>query len=183
MSEIKEDVKKYQWKKVDDFGKIVEVKNVSGKFTKFTDGSRIFTEILPEFLTEIINGELPFPGADAAIVGFQGVNAVEPSDVNEITKTKENKVQEIAPIELNPVSSLQVLIKTLSKKNVEGVDVKFNVNIPKKKVIEMLIENSEENKSELVNAVILNAIEEIEINKLQEFLQSEITNFINKYYE
>ena len=110
------------------------------------------------------------------------MNPVEPSIINEITKTKEKKVQRVAPVE--PIfSPLQVLVKTISKKNVEAVDVKLNINIPKKKVIDMLVENSEEEKSELVNAVVNNAIAEIEINKLQEFLQIEITNFINKYYE
>jgi hypothetical protein len=182
MSETKEDVKKYQWNKGDNFGKIVEVKDITGEFTNFTDGSKIFTEIIHEFLTEFIDGEVPLPGAVLNDMSLPSVNPVEPSIINEITKTKEKKVQRVAPVE--PIfSPLQVLVKTISKKNVEAVDVKLNINIPKKKVIDMLVENSEEEKSELVNAVVNNAIAEIEINKLQEFLQIEITNFINKYYE
>jgi hypothetical protein len=56
MELVKEDVRKYQWKAGDDFGKIVEVESNDGEFTIFTDGSRIFNEVLPEFLEEIING-------------------------------------------------------------------------------------------------------------------------------
>jgi hypothetical protein len=174
MSEIKESVRSYQWKKGDDFGKIVVVDDVSDGFTNFSDGSKIFTSVLPEFLTEIINGEVPYPGAGGNITNVQ-VDSPKASVIVESTENDDVYKSEISP--------LQTLVRTLSKKNVEGVDVKLNINIPKKKVIEMLIENSEEEKSELVSAVVDNAIKEIEINKLQEFLQTEITNFINKYYE
>jgi len=175
MSEIKESEKSYQWKKGDDFGKIVTVDSIEGKFTEFTDGSRVFTEIMSEFLTEIIDGEIPYPGSDGNLTNIQKTKSIDlPIPITE--------VKEIIQLETK-TSPLQTLVSTLSKKNVEGVDVKLNINIPKKAVIEMLIENSEEEKSELVNAVVSNAIKEIEINKLQEFLQTEITNFINKYYE
>ena len=39
-------VKKYQWKTGDDFGKIVEVESNDGEFTNFTDGSRIFNNVI-----------------------------------------------------------------------------------------------------------------------------------------
>jgi hypothetical protein len=172
MSEIKEDVRSYQWKKGDDFGKTVVFDRINGEFTEFTDGSKVFTKIIPEFLTEIINGEVPYPGLGINTIGVEPSTEVQPVIVNEKKTHTEPKA-----------SPLQTLVNTLSKKNVEGVNVKLNINIPKKEVIEMLIENSEEEKTELVEAVIANAIKEIEINKLQEFLQTEITNFINKYYE
>jgi hypothetical protein len=175
MSEIKESAKSYQWKKGDDFGKIVVVDNVSGEFTNFSDGSKIFTSVLPEFLTEVINGEVPYPGAGDNTTSIKAVSA-KTIETTEVASESTN-------VHTSTVSPLQTLVRTLSKKNVEGVDVKLNINIPKKKVVEMLIENSEEEKSELVSAVVDNAIKEIEINKLQEFLQTEITNFINKYYE
>ncbi len=182
MSETKEDVKSYQWKKGDSFGKVVELKDTSAEFTNFTDGTKIFTNLLSEFLTEIIDGEVPYPGATINDLSVTGVDPVQTDTANVIIQTKKKKVQDVVSVE--PIfSPLQVLVKTISKKNVESVDVKLNINIPKKKVIDMLIENSEEERSELVKAVVNNAIEEIEINKLQEFLQTEITNFINKYYE
>lgn len=180
------EAKSYQWNKGDTFGKIVEVKSIEGKYTVFSDNTRITTELIPEFLSEIIKGELPFPGAEDTYAASLLDASIESSPNNEITKANKNIVKESAPINLGSVytqTPLQALIKTISKKNVEGVDVKFNINIPKKNVIEMLVENSEEEKSELVQAVVANAIEEIEINKLQRFLQAEITNFINKYYE
>ena len=77
MELVKEDVKKYQWKAGDNFGKIVEVKERDSEFTYFTDGSQIYNEVLPEFLEEIINGEIPFPGADQLSSIAQGINVIK----------------------------------------------------------------------------------------------------------
>ena len=46
----------------------------------------------------------------------------------------------------------------------------------------MLIENSEEDPKELIDTIAKVAVSKIEINKLQEYLTEEITNFINNYY-
>ena len=47
----------------------------------------------------------------------------------------------------------------------------------------MLLENGDESKEDLLEAVTQNAIKQIDINKLKEFLTLETTNFIKKYYE
>ena len=47
----------------------------------------------------------------------------------------------------------------------------------------MLIENSDDSREEIIDSIVSVAVEQIEINNLQEFLKEEITNFINKYYE
>ena len=80
-------------------------------------------------------------------------------------------------------SPLDTLITKLSKKNVEPVDAKLNINLPKKSVFKMLLENGDETKEDLIEAVVQNAVKQIEINKLQEFLITETSNFIKKYYE
>ena len=47
----------------------------------------------------------------------------------------------------------------------------------------MLLENGDETKEELIDIIVQTAIKQIDINKLQEFLTLETTNFIKKYYE
>ena len=169
MTEIKE-AKQYQWKKGDDFGKVVEFKDFEDSFTVFTDGSRIFTNVLNEFLEEIIDGVIPYPGAEAVGINSPSKQSTKPSPQPIV-----NVVSEVSP--------MQSLVEKLSKKNHEEVDVKFNINIPKKQIVSMLIENSADEDNDIINTVIDSAINQIEINKLQEFLKKEITNFINKYYE
>ena len=172
MELVKEDVKKYQWRSGDDFGKIVEVESVDGEFTNFTDGSRIFNEVLPEFLEEIIDGVVPFPGADQLTPVSQGIKL-------NVTENKPTpSVIHIEPIE----SPLEQLINKLSKKNVEPFEAKINLNIPNKKVFEMLIDNADEDREELIKTIAKVAVSQIEINKLQEYLTEEVSIFINNYY-
>lgn len=172
MELVKDNVKKYQWKSGEDFGKIVEVESVDGEFTNFTDGSRIFNEVLPEFLEEIIDGVIPFPGADKLTSISQGL------DIN-VTKNKPTP----APVKVEPKESpLEQLINKLSKKNVEPFEAKINLNIPNKKVFEMLIDNADEDREELIKTIAKVAVSQIEIDKLQEYLTEEVSTFINNYY-
>ncbi len=172
MELVKDTVKKYQWKSGDDFGKIVEVESNDGEFTIFTDGSRIFNEVLPEFLEEIIDGVIPFPGADKLSSMSQGIN---------VTKNKPDTNALIVNVEPKE-SPLEQLVNKLSKKNVEPFEAKINLNIPNKKVFEMLIDNADEDREELIKTIAKVAVSQIEINKLQEYLTEEVSIFINNYY-
>ena len=168
MELVKEDVKKYQWRTGDEFGKIVEVESVDGEFTNFTDGSRIFNTVLPEFLEEIIDGVIPFPGVDQL------------SSIAPVVNVTQN-IQDATPIK-SKESPLEQLINKLSKKNVEPFEAKINLNIPNKKVFEMLIDNADEDREELIKTIAKVAVSQIEINKLQEYLTEEVSIFINNYY-
>lgn len=168
MELVKDDVKKYQWKSGDNFGKIVEVESVDGEFTNFTDGSRIFNNVLPEFLEEVIDGVIPFPGVQELGSIAPVVNVVQNSQKAEPAQSKE--------------SPLEQLINKLSKKNVEPFEAKINLNIPSKKVFDMLIENADEDKEELIKTIAKVAVAQIEIDKLQEYLTEEVSIFINNYY-
>ena len=168
MELVKEDVRKYQWKSGDDFGKIVEVESVDGEFTNFTDGSRIFNEVLSEFLEEVIDGAIPFPGVQQ-LGSMAPVVTVTPNS-QEVTPTKPKE------------SPLEQLINKLSKKNVEPFEAKINLNIPNKKVFDMLIDNADEDREELIKTIAKVAVAQIEIDKLQEYLTEEVSIFINNYY-
>ena len=163
MSEVKQ--KQYQWKKGDDFGKVVTVESNDGKFTTFTDGSKIFNNVLTEFLEEVINGVIPFPAVTAPI------------------PKAAIKVPEIKAVEeVSEVSPLHSLIDKLSKKNIALFDTTINLNIPNAAVFNMLIENADENREDLIKTIAAVAVSQIEINKLQEYLTEEITKFVNNYY-
>jgi hypothetical protein len=168
MELVKEDVRKYQWRSGDNFGKIVEVESVDGEFTNFTDGSRIFNNVLPEFLEEIIDGVIPFPGVDQLSSVAPIVNVTP--NVQEVTPTKPKE------------SPLEQLINKLSKKNVEPFEAKINLNIPNKKVFDMLIDNADEDREDLIKTIAKVAVSQIEIDKLQEYLTEEVSIFINNYY-
>lgn len=162
------DIVKYQWKKGDNFGKVVEVESKDSEFTHFKDGSKIFNNVLPEFL-EIVTAEgLPFPGAES--IG---------------SKPRATPVKEIEKkVEVKETSSpLGQLIKTLSAKNVESFQLSVGINLPKKEIFNMLVENSEEEKEQILEEISKSAVSQIEINNLQEFLNEQITEFVTNYYK
>ena len=72
------------------------------------------------------------------------------------------------------------MIEKMSKKNVVNVPVEINVNIPTPAIYAMLSEGME---SEDLNEEIMSvALAQIEINKLQEYIKEQITNFLIEYY-
>jgi flagellar basal body-associated protein FliL len=172
MEVVKEAVKKYQWKKGENFGKVVEVLEQDDKFTKFTDGSQIFNNVINEFLEEVIGDKLPFPGADS--LNMLAMGEIQPNVKKITTKTKQEPIIEISPLE--------ELVGKLSKKNIEPLETVINLNIPNRQIFNMLIESADEDRDNLIETIAKVAVSQIEINKLQEYLKEEVTTFINKYY-
>ncbi len=183
MAKTKEEKpKQYQWNKSDSFGKIVEVESSDDKMTFFTDGSQIFNDVMDEFLTEVVDGIIPFPGAEEALIGGPSDSAEKQTEEVNVNNALENENKEVASSESQD-SSLVSLIMKLSTKNIVPIDTKLNINIPKKDVAKILIDNSDDSKEDIIDSIASVAVKQIEINKLQGFLKEEITNFINKYYE
>lgn len=174
MEAVKEITKTYQWKKGENFGKISKVKSSDEKFTYFEDGTQIFNNVLQEFLEEVIDGNLPFPGADNLNQLAMGTAVVTEVNIKNTPKIEKIIIPEISPLE--------ELVAKLSKKNVEPLHVVINLNIPNKQIFNMLIENADEDKENLVDTIAKVAVSQIEINKLQEYLKEEVITFINKYY-
>ena len=173
MELVKENVVQYQWKKGDNFGQVVEVKESDGEFTYFTDGTQIFNDVLDEFLEKVDGNQLPFPGA-------QSLNDIASGIKNESAPIKKQVVEEV---QIEPEkSALEELVGKLSKKNMEPFQTTINLNIPNRQIFDMLIENADEDKENLINTIAKVAVSQIEINKLQEYLTQEVTIFINNYY-
>jgi hypothetical protein len=168
MSETKEKLKQFQWKKGEDFGIIETVTKEDLEFYYFESGKQIFKNVISEFMEPIVNGAIPFPPVD---------NNIKKQVNQEIQQTTVKTTTNV-PIK----SAIEELVERLSKKNIERFETTLNLNIPNKNIFTMLIENSDENPEELIKVIAKVAVSQIEINKLQEYLTEEITNFINKYY-
>jgi hypothetical protein len=165
----------YQWKKGDKFGQVETVKGIEGEFTNFESGGRIYTTLISEFLEIVTLEGLPFPGAESidtkkTTTQIDPINPIKPAAVS-------NTVE---PIKTSPLSKL---IKTLSSKNVESFDLSVGINLPKKEVFNMLVENSEEESSEILEEISKSAASQIEINNLQDFLKEQINEFVTNYYK
>tara|TARA_R110002096_G_scaffold332922_2_gene526926 strand:+ start:938 stop:1510 length:573 start_codon:yes stop_codon:yes gene_type:complete len=188
MEEVEKEIKKYQYKKGDSFGKIVEVERTDDNMTYFTDGTQIFNEVVAEFLDEMEGDDAPLPGGMETYTDSLKKDAVILNKEDSNISTKQTKVEEKVPELTNnkhdtdSFSVIDSLITKLSKKNFEAVDAKLNINLPTRGVFKMILENGDESKEELLESVINNAVKQIEINKLQEFLTIEASNFIKKYY-
>ena len=168
MTEVQGDLKQYQWKKGEDFGSIVDVESEEGEFVTFTNGQRIFKSVLSEFLEPVINGEIPFPGANPLTpVKKEKVNITTPPVVSQ------------GPTEVEP-SVLGKMILKMSKKNVVNVPIQINLNIPTPQLYSMLGEGMEtEDLNQEISEV---AMSQIEINKLQEYIKANVTDFLSEYY-
>ena len=165
--------RKFQWKKGDNFGFTVILESEDDEMFYFTDGSRIFKAIQNEFLEEIINGELPFPPSNQ----FAGM---EP----QINKQQVQQPLAQPVVQVQPeVSPLEKLIIKLSSKNVETIDLSIGINLPKKEVFSMLLENSDETRDEMISAISQIVTSQIQIDKLQSYINQEVINYLNNYYE
>jgi len=174
MTDVQDKVKQYQWIKGDTFGKIVTVESVDGQFTNFTDGSRIFNNVISEFLQEVTDGRVPLPGADKLSQLVQG-------DVN-LTETKEISIPSKANSIPEPeVTVMGKMIQKMSKKNVVSVPIQINLNIPTPALHTMLSEGMEaEDLNEEIMAV---ALQQINVENLQSYIQKNITEFLEEYYK
>ena len=76
---------------------------------------------------------------------------------------------------------MKFLIK-LSSKNIETVDIKLNINLPKHEVFSMLLENGDETKEEMLNTISTVVTSQIQIDKLQNYINQEVLKFLNNYY-
>jgi len=107
---------KLQWIKGEKFGDVEIVDKEDGEFTLFQGGGKIFTNLIPEFLTENIDAEM---------------NVLEASSKTNNTKKDPIKKE----VETSP---LRILLDKQKKLDKVPMGISFSINIPKKKVIEVL---------------------------------------------
>jgi len=172
----------FQWIKGDSFGKVVTLKEEDSEFLYFTDGSQIYKTVAKEFLLESLDGDMPLPDAKPLGNG---------SKVNSRTSIiAENVYEDKSPTQISQQISqqiptetpLQSLIAKLSQKNVETVDFSLGINLPKKEVFAILLENSDEERDELIDTITESVASKIEIDSLKEYLKEQLNTYINNYY-
>lgn len=180
----------FQWIKGDSFGKVVTLKSEDSEFLHFTDGSQIFKAVLEEFLMEAENGEMPLPDVkslgNGSIVNNKvnsktsiiAENVYEEKSLTQISQQIPQQISQPVPIE----TPLQSLIAKLSQKNVETVDFSLGINLPKKEVFAILLENSDEERDELISTITESVASKIEIDSLKQYLKEQLNIYINNYY-
>lgn len=167
--------KRYQWIKTERLGDVVEVaeNQQDGKWLHFTDGSRINPALMNEYLTEVAN--------DNQIMQFPDMNESKPGPVQDQTPTAAtNASSPVVTQSTNTSTPMGAMIMKMSKKNVVEVPVGMNINIPSPELYTMLAANMED--EDLKEEIMGVALAQIEINKLQEYIKEQITNFLNTYY-
>lgn len=170
--------KRYQWIKSERMGDVVEVaeNQPDKKWLHFTDGSRINPSLIKEFLTEVAH--------DNQIMNFPDLDAPQTGPVQDQTPTVATNTS--SPVITQPTNTptptpMGAMIMKMSKKNVVEVPVAMNINIPSPELYAMLAANMEDD--DLKEEIMGVALAQIEINKLQEYVKEQITNFLNTYYE
>jgi hypothetical protein len=169
MATVQEQIKQYQWIKGDNFGVIVDVESEDSQFINFTDGSKIFKTIQSEFLEEVVDGRIPLPGALGASALVTGSTISKP-------KTESPTIA----VEQKKTSIMGKMITKMSKKNVVNVPIQINLNIPTPALHAMLTEGMEE--EDLNEEIMEVALSQIEMDKLQDYIKSNITSFLLEYY-
>jgi len=185
MSEVMADqkLKRYQWKKGDNFGKIVELQSTDAEFLYFTDGTRIFKNIQSEFLEEIKDGRVPLPGADK-ISSKLTSEILQTGPIQDQTNTVATNSSDAVIIQQPTVakepSVMGKMIMKMSKKNLVTIPIKINLNIPTPALHAMLSEGMEE--QDLNDEIMEVALSQIEMDKLQDYIKSNITDYLREYY-
>jgi len=113
-----EEPQRLQWIKGDRFGNVETVEKEEGEFTIFKGGSKIYTNLIPEFLTTDIDANMK---ADA-----KPSKLPPPTDISTETSAKVEK------------SALRILLDKQKKLDKVPMGISFSVNIPKKKIIDVL---------------------------------------------
>ncbi len=176
----------FQWIKGDNFGKIVTLKSEDSEFLYFTDGSQIFRSVMGEFLMESEDGDEPLPGVNDTKKSAKGSKAknIAKNDGGNFPNVEANSPQIPQQISQNtPTESpLQSLITKLSQKNTETLNISLEINLPKKDVFTILLENSDEGREDLIKEITEAAVARIEINNLQKHIKEQLNTYINNYY-
>ena len=179
----------FQWIKGDSFGKVVTLKSEDSEFLYFADGSQIYKAVAKEFLMESEDGDMPLPDAKPLGNGSNGSkvnsrtsiiaeNVYEDKSPTQISQQIPQQISQQIPTE----TPLQSLIAKLSQKNVETVVFSLGINLPKKEVFAILLENSDEERDELISTITESVASKIEIDSLKEYLKEQLNTYINNYY-
>jgi hypothetical protein len=158
----------YQWIKGDHIGQVwtVDKERKDRQWTYFTNDQRINTSLINEFMIKIED--------------TRDVLQFTPSEDVQSPKIEQAETKIEAPVQVKQVSVMGKMIQKMSKKNVVQIPVNININIPTPAIYAMLSEGMEE--EDLNQEIIDVALEQIDIDNLQDYVKEQINTFLNEYY-
>jgi hypothetical protein len=160
--------KMYVWSKTERAGDIVTVDTTDGDFTIFTDGTRINSSLMNEFLMEAAND------TQAAALAQPFVDVEESKGLSEIKEPQRDP----DPVETGTVNVMLEMRRKISAKNT--LTMPIELNLPSTEVYS-LFKNQMDITEEELNDHILELVLS-QIDNLQEQLKPQAKEFINDYY-
>ena len=169
-SELKEDYSQfsYQWIKGENISKVQHYKDLvteNGRtYLSFTDGSRMATDLLDEFMIRVEKGY------EEVIV--EPTTQAEPEISRSSIKPREIEQKKIVVVEENPIFSL--LAK--QKENWVDVDLKLSINLPPKSLWDILISSFDDAEKDILEFVT----KDLDIEVVRQSLRESIKEIYKK---
>ena len=169
-TEAKEQTKPkiYVWSKTERAGDIVTVDSTDGGFTIFTDGTRINTNLINEFLMEAANDK------QAAAIAKPFVDVEESKGLSEVKEPQRDS----EPVETGTVNVMLEMLRKMSAKNT--LTMPIELNLPSAEVYSLFKDQMDITEEELNDHIIELVLSQID--NLQEQLKPQAKEFINDYY-
>jgi hypothetical protein len=168
MSEETKTAQRYQWIKSEKTGNVVEVEKEDGNWTNFTDGTRVATELILEFLLPLEGDELPIKSDLHTIGTTGGLNS-------RIIDT------EAVEIEDELKSPIAILFDKQKKNDTIKLTIDFSIEVPKTDIYEIIQTSfdKEEVKDELKSFIL----KQLEEDDILDSLHNSINNLIEERYK
>lgn len=186
MIEMAEKVKEeniYVWQKSERIGKIVVEKEIKEGWMYFTDGSRINSKLINEFLSKATNMK-EAEETSAILSGASPENIKKAESGEKVTQAEAPTVtiKSQNNSQSNDVfdeDSLMVgILEKLSKKNKTNLDVSVGIHLPSKTIFKALQQDVDDD--ELRRG--LEKLVKKQINNIEEQLNNQVEQFIQNYY-
>jgi len=144
MAEIENTILKYQWIKGDNTGTIETFVETVDGFMVFESKRKLNQQLLGEFMIQI--------HSDADVLKMEPTKAL---DIEAETGLKYENSNKNTPIQqaaqkVEPANPIRILLEKQSKNNKVKIELEFEVNVPKKEVIELLQDTFDEDVNEEV---------------------------------
>ena len=172
LSELKEDYSKfsYQWIKGENISQVQHYKDLVNENSKtyvlFTDGNRMSTDLLEEFMIRVEKG-------------YEEVTlntAPQESETQNISKSsvkpRESEQKKSIVVEENPIFSLL----SKQKENWVDVDLKLSINLPPKSLWDILISSFDDAEKDILEFVT----KDLDIEVVRQSLRESIKEIYKK---
>jgi hypothetical protein len=166
--------KTYVWAKTERAGDIVTVDKVEGEFTVFTDGTKVYSSVLPEVMQEAKNEQDAFRMSQPFLTAGAEVEATQ-------TEADQSTAPIATPSAKPATSEVNVMLEMLKKISAKNtITMPLELNIPSKQVYELFKDQMDITKADLNEQIL--ALVMSQINNLQEQLKPQAEEFIKQYY-